>query len=278
MKVKKPVFAVDYIDDTVDIYERRLNASLKRGSFDNEVNWAFDVLSAYFTACAEADAIKGARAKFARLPKPATAVHADAFVTSPKSPYDASNRTESSVSYDEFLKLAMRRRSIRWFQSRPVEREKIDKMIDAARLSPTACNRLPYRFIVLDDRELASKAAKLAGGTGGFADQIPVLIVVAGDLSSYFSERDRHLIYIDASLASMSLMLAAETLGLSTCPINWSDVESRERGMYSLLKFMPEHVRPIMLIGVGYAENDGKVPFSSKKEITTLRSFNFENL
>jgi nitroreductase len=101
-------------------------------------------------------------------------------------------------------------------------------------------------------------------GTTGYAENIPALVVVLGDLSCYPEERDRHVAYIDASLAAMQFMLALETLGLASCPINWPDIEYRERLMDRELE-LPPHLRPVMLLAVGYAEPSGGVPFSAKK-------------
>ena len=86
-------------------------------------------------------------------------------------------------------------------------------------------------------------------GTSGYSYNIPSIVVVVGDLSSYFSERDRHVIYIDASLAAMTFMLTLETMGLSSCPINWPDIEKLERKMKKKLS-LKSYERPVMLISV----------------------------
>ena len=111
--------------------------------------------------------------------------------------------------------------------------------------------------------------ALCAGGTPGWAKGIPCTIAIIGDLSAYPRERDRHLIYVDGSLASMQLMLALETLGLSTCPINWPDIEREEKKMATLLKLKP-YERPVMLLSVGYALNQGGIAYSQKKNANTL--------
>ena len=97
--------------------------------------------------------------------------------------------------------------------------------------------------------------------------------VILGELSNYTDERDRHLIYIDGSLAAMSFCLAAEAQGLSTCLINWPDIEERERRMDRLLGTRPDQ-RVVMCFAVGYPDPDGLVPRSTKKPIELLRSFN----
>jgi nitroreductase len=101
-------------------------------------------------------------------------------------------------------------------------------------------------------------------GTTGYAGNIPALVVLVGDWSCYPEERDRHVPYIDASLAAMQFMLALETLGLASCPINWPDIEPLERRMDRELG-LPPHLRPVMLIALGYPDPTGGVPYSAKK-------------
>lgn len=66
--------------------------------------------------------------------------------------------------------------------------------------------------------------------------------------------------------ASMQLMLALDTLGLASCPINWPDVERLERKMDKFLQLQPWQ-RPVMLIAVGYPDPTGGIPFSAKKSV-----------
>jgi nitroreductase len=101
-------------------------------------------------------------------------------------------------------------------------------------------------------------------GTAGYAHQIPALIVVIGDFSCFEHERDRHVPYIDGSLATMQLMLSLETLGLASCPINWPDIEHLERRMAARLHLEPFH-RPIMLLALGYPDPTGGIAYSAKK-------------
>ncbi len=63
----------------------------------------------------------------------------------------------------------------------------------------------------------------------------------------------------------MQLMLAAETLGLSTCPINWPDVDSAEQRIRELLK-LPAHERVVMLVSIGYGDPESGVAYSQKKQ------------
>ena len=106
-------------------------------------------------------------------------------------------------------------------------------------------------------------------GTRGFSENIQALAVIVGDLSCYPKEQDRHLIYIDGGLIAMQFMLALESLGLSSCPINWPDIERFEKKLARRLE-LEIYQRPIMLIAIGYADADSGVPFSQKKSSDEL--------
>ena len=112
-------------------------------------------------------------------------------------------------------------------------------------------------------------------GTAGYHENIPVLIAIVGQLGCYFSERDRHLIYIDGSLAAMSLVYALETLELGTCCINWPDMEDMERQIAAELRLADDE-RVVMLMAVGYPDPTGMVAFSQKKPLEQIRRYNLE--
>jgi nitroreductase len=158
---------------------------------------------------------------------------------------------------------------VRWFEQRTVPRQLVEQALAAAAQAPSACNRQPFLFRYFERPEDAQRVAGIAMGTSGYAQNIPALVVVLGDLSCYPEERDRHVPYIDASLAAMQFMLALETLGLASCPINWPDIEYRERLMDRELA-LPRYLRPVMLIALGYPDPQGGVPFSAKKPVEAL--------
>ena len=258
MKPRRAVFGEAFITETVQAYKR---ACAVPGFSPEERKWAADVLQEYFSVVSDTAVIKKARLAFEN--ESADAPEAPG----PRSskPYPRADSPAPAMSFEDLHTLYKRRRSVRWYLQKPVPVELICKAIEAAAQAPSACNRQPFRFIVSTQPDSASRIAECAGGTAGFAQQLPAIIVVVGDLSAYPFERDRHLIYIDAALASMQLMLAAETLDLSTCPINWPDIESAEERIRELLE-LPAHERVIMLIAIGYGDPDSGVPFSQKKQ------------
>lgn len=267
MRPRREVFAKDYLGETVEFYERAVRRAAHDPVIDaTELAWAHDVIAEYFSVVAPGDPqVDRERARFEALEHGPT----DGTVK----PYEHGTIAPSGVTYDQMLALARQRRSVRWFLDKPVERELVDRALEVGRQAPTACNRLPYEFLVFDDPEMVRKVGAIPFGAAGYAHQIPTLVVVKGRLDSYFSPRDRHVIYVDASLAAMSFMFALETLGLSSSVINWPDFEPLEQKMASTLGLKP-YERVVMLIAVGHADPTGLVAFSQKKDLEVLRSFN----
>ncbi|WP_051333576.1 nitroreductase family protein [Aliagarivorans marinus] len=259
MRPRRSAFGKDYLNETLDCYSRCLNAA----SIDRqELQWAYDVLTAYFSVVdLSLPWLDKAYKRFCALREPQK--------NSGYVPYRRSEGVKSETSFEQFLTLCQQRRSVRWYQEKAVSMKVIEQAVQAASLAPSACNRQPFRFYTALQGKHVQDIASIAMGTAGFIHNIPAVIVVVGDLSAYPFERDRHVIYIDGSLAAMQLMLALETMGLSTCPINWPDIEEKERSLSLRLGLKP-YERPIMLISVGYPDPEGMIPYSHKKSPSQL--------
>lgn len=78
---------------------------------------------------------------------------------------------------DEVLESIKNRRSIRKYIDKPVESEKLDKIIEAARLAPSATNKQPWRFIIVTDKELIKKIAGCLGYMNKWAATAPLMII-----------------------------------------------------------------------------------------------------
>lgn len=259
MQPRREVFASAYILETVSCYAR---ATKSEQLCAQELKWATDVLQTFFNVTAAHPVLDKARQLF-------TEVTTTAYDQNRSVPYPHQNLPAAPLDYAGIMQLFTRRRSVRWYQQKTVDMALIRQAANAASLAPSACNRQPYRFFVTLDPAKATELAECAMGTVGFAQNLPALVAIVGDLSAYPAERDRHVIYIDASLAAMQFMLACETLGLSTCPINWPDIESREQLLSKKLG-LAYHERTVMLMAVGYAQAEGGIPFSQKKSDSLL--------
>lgn len=261
MRPLRRKFAEEYIEETVDNYMDLVAAGYEN---DPQVTWAASVLGQFFSVTDNSTAISAARLKYENI--------------SPHSrrtkqfPY-MREKHDSSITYDALLKLAHRRRSVRWYLPKRVPREIIDNAIDIARWSPSACNRQPFDFRIFDDPELVAKVAAIPMGITNYAHNIPCIAVLVGHVYAFPLERDRHVFYIDASLAAMSFEFALEVQGVSSCSINWPNIHALERRLSKLLGLNADE-RVVMLISFGYPDPTGKVPFSEKKPLESIRSYN----
>ncbi len=270
MRPRRPVFALDYIAETLQAFEDVWDYA--KVDTDAQHKWFFDVLTEYFETSGEDPMLSQFKDRF-RLATMKYSQSLNIEKDLKSIPYFRSDEEKSKITYEDFYKLTKQRRSVRWFLDQKVPRDLIDKAILAANQSPSACNRQPFRYRIIDDPNFRSEVSSLPMGIRGYEHNIPVLIVVIGNLAAYFDERDRHIIYIDASLANMSLMLALETLGLSSCSINWPDIERLELKMEKMLN-LEKYERPIMCLAVGYPDSEGKVAYSEKRNLDGIRKYN----
>lgn len=268
LKNLEPTFAEDYIGRTVSNLEELLKDYPNVGACqDDRLCWALDVLSRYFRTVKTTPATGSARSTFEVLTKRI------GYRLGKKYPHARRVEGSTPVSYEALKKLAIQRRSVRWYRRRKVPRKLLDKAIEVAKLSPSACNRQAFEFRIYDDKKLIRKISNLAIGMDGYKENVPCLVALVGDYSAYAKVRDRHLIYIDGSLASMAFQFALETLGLSSCCANWPAIQDREEAIQELLG-LSDSQRVVMLISVGYPDPKGLVPHSQKKSLDDIRSFN----
>ena len=268
MKPRRSIFAEGFIEDTVICYRKSmLSAELSV----NEKKWATDVLDEYFGVVEDSRVIVKARNLFEEVRNKLNYKQDFKGATSlidsggPEfKPYVYGQLPKVSIKIDELEQLFLKRRSVRWYSDKQVPKSLVQKAANIASLAPSACNRQPYRFLFCNNKNKVVEIANCASGTGGFAGNLQSIIVVVGDLSAYQFERDRHLIYIDGSLGTMQLMLALETLGLSTCPINWPEIYANDKKIRNVVE-LKDYERVVMLLAVGYADSECGIPFSQKK-------------
>jgi nitroreductase len=268
MKPRRDVFALEYIRETVIAYSDYLNLPAQLRN-DYQLRWFHDVLEEYFRITTDHLIINKARMHFKRL-------HSISESELKKVPYVRGEINSLPVDYNQLVKLARQRRSVRWFKQQPVPRELIDKAIELAIQSPSACNRQPFVFRVFDDPKLVNRVQQLPSGTKGFGHNFQAICVLIGTLGAYLDERDKHAIYVDGGLAAMSFMYALETLGLSSCPLNWPDIPAREKLMRKELG-LKLYERPLVVIAIGYADPTGLIAYSQKKSLDAIRRYNNEN-
>lgn len=176
---------------------------------------------------------------------------------------------------NDFLQLVASRQSDRAYDmSRSVEPEKLERILEAARLSPSACNAQPWRFVVVTDPELSVKVGKATAGLGmnKFAKDAPVHILVVEEsmnITSFLGAKikDKYFPLIDIGIAAAHITLAAESEGLGSCILGWFDEKEIKK-----LTGIPANKRLLLDITIGYPEKPKRK--KSRKDKEKVVSYN----
>jgi len=178
------------------------------------------------------------------------------------------------------LDIIRKRRSVRNYLDKPVERQKIMLCLEAARLAPSACNSQPWKFIIVDDKDLKDRLCRAAFNgiysISSFAREAPLMVAVVSEKARFVSRvgslfRGTKFYLIDIGIATEHFILQAEELGLSTCWIGWFN----EPAVKSILK-VPKDRKVDVLIAVGYSDKKklGRPhKRDSLEEITAFNSY-----
>ncbi|ENK1244464.1 nitroreductase family protein [Clostridium sporogenes] len=160
------------------------------------------------------------------------------------------------------LDLLKQRRSIRKFEQKPIEKEKIEILKKALLLAPSSRNLKPLEFIFLEDKEILNDISKCKPYGGTFIKNAALAVVILGD-------EDKSDVWVeDASIASIILQLQAESLGLGSC---WSQVRNRK---YDDNKMAEDYIKEKLnikenykvesIIAIGY-KDETKEPIDEEK-------------
>lgn len=153
-----------------------------------------------------------------------------------------------------FFDLIEKRRSIRKFTSTPVEKEKVEQIIESALRSPSSRGFNPWRFIVLDQPDLLEKLSRAKPHGSSFIKGAPLGIVVCAD-------SDKTDVWVeDTSIATIYIQLAAQALGLGSC---WIQIRKREHDAVTTAESyirslfnIPENIRVESMVALGYADQE----------------------
>jgi len=176
------------------------------------------------------------------------------------------------------LDIIKHRKSVRDFWDRPVEREKVMMCLEAARLAPSACNAQPWKFIVVDDRQLKDKLCDAAFrgiySMNSFCKKAPVIVVLISERRRFLAAisgmlRGTKYYLVDIGIAGEHFVLQAEELGLGTCWIGWFN----ERAVKSILS-IPRDKKIDVLIALGYYDREKLRSEHRREPIDKIASFN----
>lgn len=147
------------------------------------------------------------------------------------------------------MEAIMTRRSIRKFKSGLISDDMLEDLLKAAMSAPSAGNEQPWRFVIIDDREIMDEVPKIHPHTAMLKDAA-LAVLVCGDTSL---EKYKGFWVQDCSAATQNLLLAAHAMGLGAVWTGFYPIEERVVGMRKLLG-LPDHVIPLALVPIGYPD------------------------
>jgi nitroreductase len=171
----------------------------------------------------------------------------------------------SAASID-FRNFVINRHSIRNFTSDEVDHETIEAAIRIAQRTPSVCNRQAWHVYAFHRKESILHALKYQNGNDGFNSKIQLLLMVTGDLSAMMASFERHQIWVDGGMFSMSLVYALHSQELGTCCLNLCHNAKGDRMLRKALKIAPSHT-PVMMIAVGHIPTTLHVAHSLRRRV-----------
>ncbi|MBQ1550911.1 MAG: nitroreductase family protein [Bacilli bacterium] len=165
----------------------------------------------------------------------------------------------------DFENVIKERYSVRKFLDKPVEEEKIEKIMEACRLAPTAKNKQPIKVFVIKSSEGLEKIDSISV----CRYNAPLVFLVCYDLNNCWYNEDKTVNsgIEDASICTTHMMLEAYNIGLGSCWINLMDY-SKCREVFNL----DENIVPLCLLDVGYSDMPAGPLHSKSKEIDEIFS------
>lgn len=177
---------------------------------------------------------------------------------------------------EKMLELITSRQSDRKYSNKPIDKEQLNRITEAGRMSPSACNAQPWKFIVVDDPVLIKKLAVAASakilGMNSFVAQAMAIIVIVRERANFSSKiggtiKNKDYSLIDIGIASENICLQARAEGLGSCMIGWFD----EEGVRKILS-IPQSKRVLLMITLGYSLSDQRT--KRRKPMEEVVSYN----
>lgn len=144
-----------------------------------------------------------------------------------------------------FLELCRQRRSIRNYTAQPVEKQKVEQILQAALMAPSAKRLQPWQFVVVDDKATIEQLAACKQYGSRMLLEAPLAIVVAADASLTDTWQ------CDAAIAAHNMLLAAEDLGLGACWVHVYEREQAEERVRALTG-IPDKLNVLCIVSIGY--------------------------
>ena len=177
-----------------------------------------------------------------------------------------------------FQELIAKRQSVRKYQNKPVEKEKLQQIIEAVHIAPSACNSQPWKLIIVDEPELKNEVAKSTFSKtiafNRFAIEAPVIAVLVIEKAKLIAQiggslKNQEYPQYDIGIAAEHFCLQAAELGLGTCMIGWFNENKIKK-----LLHIPKKRKVGLVITLGYAPEDYKQRKKIRKPIEEIYGYN----
>ena len=157
-------------------------------------------------------------------------------------------------SSEVVLNTILKRTSIRSYENKTIEKEKIEKLLRAGMAAPTAMNKQPWHFVVVTDKGQLQKLSE-ANPYAAMAAKAPLAIVVCGDMNKAAEGNAREFWIQDCSAATENILLAATGMGLGAV---WTGTYPSKERCADVAKVLglPESLIPLNTIVIGYPDAD----------------------
>ena len=150
--------------------------------------------------------------------------------------------------FSNFLELAESRYSVRKYDARPIEQEKLDRILRAGQVAPTAANAQPQRILVLKSEEALSRVRAVTH----FHFGAPMVLLICYDRRASWKARDGHDSGpVDAAIVVTHMMLEAFDEGIGSC---W--VRGFDKNQVAAAFELPEYMEPVAMLPIGYPAAD----------------------
>ncbi|MCP4177438.1 MAG: NAD(P)H nitroreductase [bacterium] len=177
------------------------------------------------------------------------------------------------MNYNDFINLVNQRYSCRSYLEKDIPDNIIENCLEAARLAPSACNKQPWKFLVVKDPGLRKNICDnglLPGIPMPWLRKSPVIIVICAE-TSFMTHKIAPLLSktqyypIDIGIAGEHLVLAAQSYNLGTCWIGWF----KEKQIKKILS-IPRNIKVLSLLSIGYQDRERSQP--DKKTLDQIYS------
>ena len=174
--------------------------------------------------------------------------------------------SDAKIDYSRFL---ASRHSVRSFSKKPLEEKDLSKAVEAALLSPSACNRQMCSVYSVVNPKKRSEIIEMAQGFGGFDVDTINLLIVTFDISANYFIGERNQGWLNAGLFSMNLVNALHSIGIGSCFCQFGNSSSDEEHVKKILG-IPESQRIAVLIAAGYYREESVIPRSPRKKVSSV--------